>query len=44
MRMMWRIQAEMTNEGYNLHDLARKTLYQGNYMPDKDLYLPYRGR
>ena len=43
MRTMWRIRADMRNQGYNLPDSVGKTSYQCNYMADQDLYLTYRG-
>jgi len=43
MRTMWRIQADMRNQGYDLPDWVGKTSYQCNYTPHWDLYLPYRG-
>ena len=43
MRMMWRIQADMGNQGYDLPDSVGETSYQCHYLPDRDLYLPYRG-
>ena len=30
-------------QGYDLPDWVEKTTYQGNYTPDWDSYLPYRG-
>jgi len=43
MRMMWRIQANMRNQGYELPDSVGKTSYPCNYTLDRDSYLPYRG-
>ena len=43
MRPMWRIPADMRNQGYDLPDWVGKTLYRCNYTTDRDSYLPYRG-
>jgi len=43
MRIMWRIQVDMRNQGYDLPDWVGKTSYQCNCMPDRDSYLLYRG-
>jgi len=43
MRTMWRIRADMRNQGYDLPDSVGKTLYRCYYMPDRDTYLPFRG-
>jgi len=43
MRMIWRIRADMRNQGYNLPDWVGTTSYQCDYTPDRDSYLPYRG-
>jgi len=43
MRTMWRIRADIRNQGYNLPDWVGKTSYRCNYTPDRDSYLPYRG-
>jgi len=40
---MWRIRADMRNEGYDLPDWVGKTLLRCNYTPDQDSYLLYRG-
>jgi len=42
-RTMWRTQADMRNQGYDLPDWVGKTSYQCNYMLDQDSYLPYWG-
>jgi len=43
MGMIWRIRAEMRNQGYDLPDWVWKTSYRCNYSLDRDSYLPYRG-
>ena len=43
MKTMWRIQADMRNQGYDLPDWVGKITYQCNYTPDRDSYLPFRG-
>jgi len=43
MRIIWRIQADMRNQGYDLPDWIGKTSYRWYYMPDRDWYLPYWG-
>jgi hypothetical protein len=43
MRTMWRIQAGMRNQGYNLPDRVGKTSYQCNYTLDRYAYPLYRG-
>jgi len=43
MRTMWWIRADMRNQGFDLPDWVGKTSYRGNYTPDRDSYLPYRG-
>ena len=43
MRMIWRIRANMRNQGYDLPDWVGKTWYRLNDTPDQDSYLPYRG-
>jgi len=43
MTTMWRIRADMRNQGYDLGDRVWKTSYRGDYWPDRDSYLPYRG-
>jgi len=40
---MWRIRADMSNQGYDLPDLVGKSSYWYYYMLDRDLYLPYQG-
>jgi len=40
---IWRIRADMRNQGYNMPGWVGKTSYQCNSTPDRDLYLPYRG-
>jgi len=42
MRTMWKIQVDMRNQGYNMHDWVGMTSYLCNYMQDRDLYLLYR--
>jgi hypothetical protein len=41
MRIMCRIQADMTNQGYTLPDWIGKTMYWCYYTLDRNLYLPY---
>jgi len=43
MRTMWRIQADMRNQGYDLPDWVGKTSYRCYYRPDQDSYLLYQG-
>jgi len=43
MRMIWRIQAAMRNQEYDLSDWVRKTSYRCYYPLDRDSYLHYRG-
>ena len=43
MRMIWRIRADMKNQGYDLPDWVAKTSYWCSYAPDRESYLPYRG-
>jgi len=43
MKMMWQIYANMRNQGYDLPDSVGTMSYQGNYTPDWDSYLPFRG-
>jgi hypothetical protein len=40
MRTMWRIRADMRNQGYNLPDWVGKTLYLYDYRLDRNSYLP----
>jgi len=39
---MRRIQMDKGNQGYDLPDWVGKTLYQCNYTPNRDSYLPYQ--
>jgi len=41
MRTMWRIRADMRDQGNNLPDWVGKTSYRCNYTADRDSYLPY---
>jgi len=43
MGAIWRIRADMRNDGYDLPDWVGKTSYQCYFAPDRDWYLPYRG-
>jgi len=43
LKTMWRIQADMGNQGYNLPNWVGKTAYWRNYTPDRDSYLLYWG-
>jgi len=43
MRMIWRIQADMRNQGYDLPDWVEKTSYRCYFALDWDSYLLYRG-
>jgi len=43
MKTMWRIQANMRNEGYDLLDCVGKTSYWCVDKSDRDSYLSYRG-
>jgi fructosamine-3-kinase len=43
MRTMWRIRADMRNQGYDLPNWVGKTMNRCNNTPDWDLYLLYRG-
>jgi len=43
MRMLWRIRADMRNQGYDLPDWVGKTLYRCIDTADRDSYLPYPG-
>jgi len=43
MGTMWRIRADMRDQGYDLPDCVGKTLYRCHYRPDQDSSLPYRG-
>jgi hypothetical protein len=40
-RAMWTIQANITNQGYDLPDLVGKASDLCHYMPDEELYLQY---
>ena len=42
MRTMWRIRADMRNQGYDLPDWVGKTSYWCYYVLDRDLYLLIR--
>ena len=44
MRKICRIQVDMGNQRNNVPDWVGKMTYRCNYMPDRDSYLPYRGR
>jgi len=43
MTMIWRIRADMRNQGYDLPDGVGKTSYWCYYTPDLESYLLYRG-
>jgi len=43
MGTMWRIQADMNNQGYDFPEWVGTTSYRCYYTPDQDLYLPYQG-
>jgi hypothetical protein len=43
MKTICRIRTAMTNQEYDLSDWVLNTLYQCDYPPDRDWYLPYRG-
>jgi len=43
MGAIWRIRADMRNQGYDGPDWVGKTLFWFYFVPDRDLYLPYRG-
>ena len=43
MRTMWRIRADMRNQGYELPDWVGKILCECDYPPDRESYLPYGG-
>jgi len=40
---MWRIRADMGNQGYDLPDWDGKTLHRCSETPDRDLYQLYPG-
>jgi len=42
MKMIWRIQADMRNQGCDMPDRVGKTSYWCNYMRDQDSYLLYQ--
>jgi len=41
--MIWRIRADMRNQGDDLLDWVGKTSYRCYYTPDWDSYLPFQG-
>ena len=41
--MIWKIRADMINQGYDLPDWVEKTSYRCYYPLDLESYLPYRG-
>jgi len=43
MGAIWRIRADMRNQGYDLPDWVRKTSYRCLFVPDRNVNLPYRG-
>ena len=43
MGAIWRIRADMRNQGNDMPDWVGKTSYRCEFAPDQDSYLPYRG-